>query len=249
MIKQDLLLRSVVPAWVLAAGAAFLSPIAWATGAVYGVALLLLTGWGLRRSDRPAFGPADWITFARAVLVGVAAELIADGGRPVLWLAGLVAVALAMDGFDGKVARRTGTASEFGARFDMEVDAFLILLLCVQVAQGLGLWVLTIGLMRYAFVAASWVLPWLTAPLYPSMARKTVAAIQGVVLVVVVSGLLPSWLELAAVGAALASLVWSFGRDVVWLARQRVVERRPGRIVELPRAVVRRPPLPGNQAA
>src|SRR2546429_160987 len=107
MITKDLLLRWVVPAWVLAVGAGFLSPIAWATGAAYGVALVLLTGWGLRRSDRPAFGPADWITFARAVLVGSAAELIADGGRPVWVLAVVVAVALAMDGFDGQVARRT----------------------------------------------------------------------------------------------------------------------------------------------
>jgi phosphatidylglycerophosphate synthase len=252
MIKQDLLLRSVVPAWVLAAGVAFLSPIAWVTGAVYGVALVLLTGWGLRRSGRPAFGPADWITFARAVLVGCAAELIADGSRPAWWLAAVVAVALAMDGFDGQVARRTGTASEFGARFDMEVDAFLILLLGIQVSRELGPWVLAIGLMRYAFVAASWAMPWLTAPLYPSMARKTVAAVQGVVLVVAVSGVLPLALSFGFVAAALASLVWSFGRDVGWLARHRV-RQAPGRIVELTRATLRRPHGPEwrghNQAA
>ena len=250
MIKQDLLLRAVIPAWVLAAGAVFLSPVAWATGAVYGLALVLLTGWGLRRSDRPAFGPADWITFGRAVLVGVAAELLADGGRPVWWLAVVVAVALAMDGFDGQVARRTGTASEFGARFDMEVDAFLILLLAIQVSHALGPWVLAIGLMRYAFVAASWALPWLTAPLYPSMARKTVAAVQGVVLVVAVSRLLPPSVTFAAVAVALASLTWSFGRDVVWLARHRVPAQAPGRIVHLTRATLRRPLGYGhNQAA
>ncbi|SFW63187.1 CDP-alcohol phosphatidyltransferase family protein [Amycolatopsis australiensis] len=240
MIKQDLLLRAVLPAWVLAAGAGFVAPVAWATGAAYGLALVLLTGWGLRRSARPAFGPADWITFARAVLVGGAAELIADGGRPVWWLTAVAAVALAMDGFDGQVARRTGTASDFGARFDMEVDAFLILLLCIEVSRTLGLWVLAIGLMRYAFVAASWAFPWLTAPLYPSMARKTVAAVQGVVLVVAVSGLLaPGWAA-AAVAVALASLVWSFGRDTAWLARHRV-KQAPGRIVELTRTTLRRP--------
>ena len=235
MIKNGLLLRSAVPVWALAAGAGFLSPLAWATGAAYGVALVLLTAWGLKQSGRGRFGPADWITFARAVLVGCAAELIADGGRPLWWLVGLVAVALAMDGFDGQVARRTGTASEFGARFDMEVDAFLILLLCVQVSRSLGLWVLAIGLMRYAFVAASWALPWLTAPLYPSMARKTVAAVQGVVLLVAVSGLLPWVVAFAVVVAALAALVWSFGRDTVWLARRRVAEQRPITVVQLPR--------------
>jgi phosphatidylglycerophosphate synthase len=257
MIKQGLLVRSAVPAGVLAAGAVAVgvTPIAWATGLVYGVALVLLTGWGLRRTGRGGFGPADWITFGRATLVGCAAELIADGGHPHVWMVGLIAVALLLDGVDGQVARRTGTSSEFGARFDMEVDAFLILLLCVQVAETFGLWVLAIGLMRYAFVAASWAMPWLTAPLYPSMARKTVAAVQGVVLVVAVSEILPVTWTFAAVAFALASLVWSFGRDVVWLARTRVPAARPSAIVAITRATRRRTPNHGtawpghNQAA
>ncbi|WP_439383808.1 CDP-alcohol phosphatidyltransferase family protein [Amycolatopsis lexingtonensis] len=248
MIKQDLLLRAVVPAWVLAAGVvAGLSPLAWATGLTFGIALVLLTEWGLRRAGRAAFSAADWITFARATLVGCAAELIADGGLSVAWLVGLTGVALLLDGLDGQVARRTGTTSEFGARFDMEVDAFLILLLCVQVSRTLGLWVLAIGLMRYVFVAASWTMPWLTAPLYPSMARKTVAAVQGVVLVVAVSGLLPVAVTFALVGVALGSLMWSFGRDVVWLARQRVAAE-PTRIVQFPRPF-HTPAWRGNQAA
>jgi phosphatidylglycerophosphate synthase len=227
MIKPGLLVRSAVPAWVLAAGALAgdVTPLAWSTGIVFGLALVLLTEWGLRHSGRPAFGPADWITFGRATLVGCAAELIADGSHPVAWLVALIAVALLLDGVDGQVARRTGTTSEFGARFDMEVDAFLILLLCVQVSHAVGPWVLAIGLMRYAFVAASWALPWLTAPLYPSMARKTVAAAQGVVLVVAVAGVLPLAAVVALVTAALAALVWSFGRDVVWLAHHRSAAR------------------------
>ncbi len=252
MIKNEVLLRSVVPLSVLAAGVFASGVLAGATGLAYGVALVLLTGWGLRRSGRGAFGPADWITFARAVLVGCAAELIAAGGHPLWWLVGLVGVALAMDGFDGQVARRTGTASEFGARFDMEVDAFLILLLCIQVSRTLGLWVLAIGLMRYAFVAVSWAFPWLTAPLYPSMARKTVAAVQGVVLLVAVSGIFAFWVTFVLVVAALGSLVWSFGRDTVWLARHRE-KVEPGRIVEITRATLRRPNGPAwrghNQAA
>ncbi len=251
MIKQDLLLRAAVPAPVFAAGVVTsgFTPLAWATGVVYVLALVLLTEWGLRRSGRGAFGPADWITFARAILVGCAAALIAEGDFSLWRLVGLVGVALLLDGLDGQVARRTGTASEFGARFDMEVDAFLILLLCIQVSRTLGLWVLAIGLMRYVFVAASWTMPWLTAPLYPSMARKTVAAVQGVVLVVAVSELLPSSVTLVSVAVALAALGWSFGRDVVWLARHRVADR-PARIVAITRASLRRPLGYGhNQAA
>jgi phosphatidylglycerophosphate synthase len=130
-------------------------------------------------------------------------------------------VALILDGVDGQVARRTGTATAVGARFDMEVDAFLILVLSVFVAESLGPWVLIIGGMRYAFVAASWVAPWLKGALPPSFARKTVAAAQGVLLVVAASGLLSTLASVAVVGIALASLVWSFGRDVIWLYRNR----------------------------
>ena len=43
----------------------------------------------------------------------------------------LSSVALALDGVDGQVARRTRTVSALGARFDMEVDAFLVLVLSV----------------------------------------------------------------------------------------------------------------------
>ena len=77
--------------------------------------------------------------------------------EPVALLVRLAAVALALDAVDGWVARRTGTVSELGARFDMEADAFLILVLSGFVADSLGGWVLAIGLMRYAFVAAGWV--------------------------------------------------------------------------------------------
>ena len=229
MIKLGLFLRTAVPACVLAMGAAVpgLRPIAWVTGLAFGLALMLLMAWGLRRTERPALSPADWVTMSRATLVGVAAELIADGTRPIAWLVALVGVALLLDGVDGQVARRTGTSSEFGARFDMEVDAFLLLLLSVQVSRMLGFWVLGIGLMRYAFVAATWAFPWLNKPLYPSMARKAVAAVQGVALVAAVSTLLPFFVSRTAVALALASLIWSFGRDTLWLtAQHRVV--RPG---------------------
>ena len=229
MIKLGLFLRTAVPACVLAMGAAVpgLRPIAWVTGLAFGLALMLLMAWGLRRTERPALSPADWVTMSRATLVGVAAELIADGTRPIAWLVALVGVALLLDGVDGQVARRTGTSSEFGARFDMEVEAFLLLLLSVQVSRMLVFWVLGIGLMRYAFVAATWAFPWLNKPLYPSMARKAVAAVQGVALVAAVSTILPTFVSLTAVALALASLIWSFGRDTLWLtAQHRVV--RPG---------------------
>jgi phosphatidylglycerophosphate synthase len=131
-------------------------------------------------------------------------------------------VALALDAVDGKVARRTGTVSPVGARFDMEVDAFLVLVLSVHVAGIVGPWALAMGGMRYAFVAAGRLLPWLRGPVPPSYFAKTVAAVQGVVLVVAASGLLPEPVTVALVAVALTLLVWSFARTVwqLWPAER-----------------------------
>ena len=83
-----------------------------------------------------------------------------------------------------------------------------------------GIWVLLIGLMRYLFVLAGSRYPWLVGPLPPSRARKVVAAVQGVVLVAAMVPALPASLTVAAVLGALLSLLWSFGRDTLWLAAQ-----------------------------
>jgi phosphatidylglycerophosphate synthase len=133
----------------------------------------------------------------------------------------VAAVALALDLLDGQVARRTGTVSDLGARFDMEVDAFLILVLSVVAARWLGWWVLAGGAMRYAFIAAGRLRPWLRRPVPSSVVGKVVAAVQGVTLLVVGSRLLPRPLSLAAAAVALALLAWSFGRSTWWLVRRR----------------------------
>ena len=56
------------------------------------------------------------------------------------------------------MARARGETSAFGARFDMETDAALLLALSLAVpALGVaGWWVLAIGGLRYAYVAAGW---------------------------------------------------------------------------------------------
>jgi phosphatidylglycerophosphate synthase len=201
----------------------------WVVGVTYAVGTWLLLGRAMRRSGTRFLGPANQVTLARATLVGGVAALAADWltghAVPVAVFVTLAAVALALDAVDGQVARRTGTTSALGARFDMEVDAILILVLSAVVAQSLGLWVLAIGVFRYAFVAASWAVPWLRAALPHRASRKTVAAIQGVVLAVASSGLLPALVAMAVVGTALALLVWSFSRDVAWLSRAEQIRR------------------------
>src|ERR671911_689996 len=119
------------------------------------------------------------------------------------------------------LARRTNTVTALGARFDMETDAFLILVLSVYVAPIVGPAVLAIGGMRYAYAAAGGVLPWLRAPLPTRYSAKVVAAIQGIVLVLAASALVPQTTATGLVAVALGLLMWSFGHDVRWLWRHR----------------------------
>ncbi|GAA1264646.1 CDP-alcohol phosphatidyltransferase family protein [Sphaerisporangium rubeum] len=200
-----------------------LGPAAWVAGTTYAVILSAILTYALLRSRTRTLGPAGLVTLARAELVGAVTALVTmsylGNPTPAALLVTLATVALILDAVDGHVARRTGTASPLGARFDMEVDAFLILVLSIHLAATAGPWVLAIGLMRYAFVAASWTAPWLKSPLPPSMARKTVAALQGILLVTAASEVLPATTLLLA--TALATLTWSFTRDILWLYRNR----------------------------
>ena len=202
-----------------------------ATGWVVGITCGLITNAALARglsnyrSDR--LRPADWVTLARATLaVGVAALTAASFEEPVpaTLLVSLAGIALALDAVDGWVARRTTTAG-LGARFDAEVDAFLILVLSVYVARSAGAWVLAIGAARYALLVAGWPLPWLRQPLPPRYWRKVVAATQGVVLTIAAAQVLPLAVTQWALVAALVLLAESFGRDVWWLWSHRDATR------------------------
>ncbi|MEU3039031.1 CDP-alcohol phosphatidyltransferase family protein [Streptomyces griseoaurantiacus] len=201
-----------------------MSPAGWLTGLAFALATWAVLTRAVLRSRLTSFGPANRVTLGRATLVGGVTALVAESfetAPPVTLFVGLTAIALILDGVDGKVARRTGTSSVLGARFDMEVDAFLILVLSVYVSMSMGPWVLLIGAMRYLFVAAARFQPWLDAPLPHSMARKTVAAYQGIALLAAASGWLPYQVSALLVSSALGWLVWSFGRDVGWLWGER----------------------------
>ncbi|GIM77488.1 membrane protein [Amorphoplanes auranticolor] len=241
------------------------SAAGWLAATAYAVVLAVVLGAGLRRSGMRALGPANAVTLGRATLVGGVTALVVTSFTapvPLPVLVTLVGVALALDGVDGQVARRTGSTTKLGARFDMEIDAFLVLVLSVYVAGTFGWWTIAMGAFRYVFVAASWVWPWLSAALPPRFSRKVVAAVQGVALVVATASLLPDVVASVVLAAALATLTWSFGRDVQWLrheesrrrlvvARARVARRHEDRRQEGRRPVVllpdpRRSPAPVN---
>ncbi|HEY4225614.1 MAG TPA: CDP-alcohol phosphatidyltransferase family protein [Pseudolysinimonas sp.] len=201
----------------------------WLAGVVYLVVSSLLVSLGMTRQKAGRLGAANAVTATRSALVGLVTALVVTSLTqpiPVPLLIGLAAPALALDALDGWVARRTRGESALGARFDMEVDAFLILVLSVYDARSLGWWVPALGLMRYAFVAAGWLLPWMRAQLPFRYWRKVVAAFCGIALTVAAAGFLPAMASALIVGAALALLVESFGRDVIRLVQTRATASR-----------------------
>jgi phosphatidylglycerophosphate synthase len=214
-----------------------LSSAGWATGVVYALAVwALLTAAVIKRGS--GFGPADWVTAFRAALAGGAGALVADSFYSPAAVPALVALSagtIVLDALDGKVARWTGTTSELGARFDMEVDAFLIFALSVYCAPRVGGWVLLIGAARYVFVATGWFLPWLRAAAPPRYWNKVVAAGAGIALTVAATGFLPHWLAAGMLFAALVMLAESFGREAWWLWRHR--SEHPGKVAMPPRVL------------
>ena len=171
----------------------------------------------------PGLGVANQITLLRATLVMPVAALLLQPAPPgaggLWWIAGLSSVALALDGIDGLAARRSGQETRFGARFDMELDAFLMLVLSALVWRTgrAEAWILLIGALRYLFVAAGWIWPALTAGLPASVRRKTVCVVQGIALIVCLAPVVPLELAPRVAAGALALLVYSFAVDVIWL--------------------------------
>lgn len=183
-------------------------------------ALLVLIGLP-KHHPFAAFGAANQVTLLRAALVALLAGLIGERADSALAalvtaVAGGIAV---LDGVDGWLARRLSVASAFGARFDMETDALLIMVLAVLAWQfgKAGVWVLGSGLLRYAFVAAGTALPALRQPLPPSQRRKALAVAQLVALIVSVAPFVPAVVSGPLAAVALGALTFSFGVDVVWL--------------------------------
>jgi phosphatidylglycerophosphate synthase len=178
-------------------------------------------------SPNRRFGPANRVTLVRLALVALLAagvgEASADAAA-IAWAAIVIATAAALlDALDGPLARAHGFASEFGARFDMETDALMVLVLCLLVVHfdKAGPWILAAGLMRYVFVLARRPWPWLCRPLPPSQRRKAVCVAQITSLIVCLGPIIPvGWSEAIAAGS-LAALTASFAADTLWLARHR----------------------------
>lgn len=190
---------------------------------LYGLLAALLVYTLPTRLPPPGIGPANRVTLFRATLLLPVCALALHS--PVAeanvrwWIIVVGAIVMVLDAVDGQVARRSGGGTRFGARFDMELDAFLLLALSVLVWRSgqAGPWVILIGLLRYLFVAAGWIWRDLTEELPESYRRKTVCVVQGVVLLTCLGPIIPAAMAATIAALALALLIWSFGVDVHWL--------------------------------
>lgn len=189
---------------------------------VFAAAVGIAARW-LPSHPHHRFGAANRVTLLRLALVALLAGWLVEGGTPPGW--GIVVtatLAASLDGLDGALARRLQVASEFGARFDMETDALLILVLSALLWRSgkAGAWVLLAGGMRYLFLAAARPWPALARPLPPSTRRKTICVLLIVLLIAALAPIVPivpaSWL--AAAGVLLVTA--SFALDIGWLLRR-----------------------------
>jgi phosphatidylglycerophosphate synthase len=186
-------------------------------------AIIMLVAGGAWRAGQPraAFGLANLITTIRAFLVALVAAAIGEPPSARLAAAAVAVSALVtlLDGVDGWAARRSHSSTAFGARFDMEIDALLILVLAILVWQHgkAGPWVVLSGLLRYLFVAGGWMLPWLRRPLEYSRRRQAVCVVQIGGLMLALTPLIAWPISAALAAIALIALCYSFTVDTLWL--------------------------------
>lgn len=217
-------------AWGFSAQARLPASYTILAAGLYGLlAVILCIGWakgfeGARY--RGGFGWANRVTLLRGlvlVLIGALIpfpEVAARHGWALAWLS---LGALILDGVDGTVARKTGSSSAFGSRFDMELDAaFILALALLLVSMGkAGVWITALGLIRYGFVVAMRFWPWMQRPLPESFRRKTVCVWQVATLVICLLPTVSPGFAILSLGFALGLLIYSFAIDLYWLARHR----------------------------
>lgn len=215
-------LPGVLGIWV------FLSLLAGTPAALAAVgfyALALCTAlFELRRSfPHQVLGWCNAVTLFRLMLVSVLIGFAVSPLHGVLPVVAVATAAFALDGLDGWLARREGYVSAFGAKFDVEVDSVLalVLALLVYLSGNAGAYVILFGLPRYVFAVAQYPMPWLNGELPPRFSRKIVCVLQiAVLIVLLLPGVGPALSHLL-LGATACALLWSFGRDVrrLWQVR------------------------------
>lgn len=169
------------------------------------------------------FGPGNVLSLARALAIGLLAGfLFAPWPQGALaWLiAGLYTAASIADGFDGYLARRSGRVTGLGQWLDLELDGLGILVVSLLgIGYGqLPFWFISVGLVRYLFVAGLWWRDRQGLPVYdlaPSTHRRILAGMMMGMLTVVLWPILPPPMSNIAATMIAVPVLLGFLRD--WL--------------------------------
>jgi len=218
-----LVLALVLP--VIAAGLALSPAFVWRAAGLAAATGALILWFATTRPAADRFGIANRLTSVRAFGVALIAAFAGEppAAASAWFIVAVAVVLLILDGVDGSIARRRVESSAFGARFDMETDAALTLVLAVLCWQfdKAGEWILAAGLMRYLFVAGAFAAPWLGRPLPYSRRRQVICVVQLSGLLAVLSPLFPVPASTLVGAVTVLLLAASFATDVIWLARCR----------------------------
>lgn len=177
--------------------------------------LFIVKKWSVSVDNKSqGFGVPNYITLFRNYLVFLIIYLAFLNSSSFLILIPAVSVLL-MDGLDGYFARRLKLSSEFGARFDMESDAFFILVLsCIVYVYYIdSFFVLLIGGMRYIYVALSYFFDFLNNPLKERYSRKVFCVIQIMALILPFTGFFNTLFLYNILFLSFSLLLFSFSRD------------------------------------
>lgn len=122
------------------------------------ISLLFINRRALFYSN-PFFGVANSITFLRFAVIIFSFLFIEMNDTTLLFY--FLAIAVLLDFFDGLAARYFNEASFFGQYFDMEIDAFFVLIMCSYyfLYVDFSWWILIPGILRYVFRLYTYFLP------------------------------------------------------------------------------------------
>jgi len=176
-----------------------------------------------RTYPHAAIGWCNIVTMFRLSLVSVLVAWLFTPPVGIWSVFAVATLAFALDGLDGWLARREGYVSDFGARFDMEVDSVLALALALHayLYGDVSAFVILLGLPRYIFHVAQTQMPWLARDLPPRFSRKVVCVLQISALIALQLPMMRAPLSDLVAGVAAIALIWSFWLDVRLLWRVR----------------------------
>ncbi|MEM6940891.1 MAG: CDP-alcohol phosphatidyltransferase family protein [Pseudomonadota bacterium] len=218
---QTMICQSVAVAIVLGASSLLVFYSATLSLLAFGLATGVIGHALIRSYPHSAFGLANAATLTRTGMVAFLFGAIFHATTSAWLVFSIAVIAFTLDGVDGWIARREGLTSDFGARFDMEVDAALaaVLAIWLMVSGTTGVEILILGFARYLFVAAGLIRPWLAGLLPYSFRRKVICVVQIAALIALLCPATPAAaLPWISISAALL-LIWSFVVDIRWLAR------------------------------